>query len=1481
MDLPDCPPGAEGYEDSVVQVPMKKPDDTSCTKAEQEFQEHLSSLKIKVEGGGARPMVERRGRDISGKWIYLCYPCAAMCSGEAVLQTHISGKKHKSKLQLRTVWPPSIFDEHPYILNQKDPAAGASKHDATERTLRQMATEVSLHNAEATELDRKYGRYRGVRTHIEDSLDKVKAPLIGLEYLIEHPPEQAHYEPSYMCCLCLKQGHPRTIVNHLNCFWHRFNYLSRHFPKAANMLAPYRSNNAARDGVNVVMNRVAQRIEAHFGRMKPVIVDKDLYDIEKEGIHQWIFKGHHNSEQDLSLTEIIDIDLINSLNKDNNSRSDVRTPNRRQRPCRRNRLVRDDIPTANKELAMLYKRKDSEKDDSLTTPSDSEPTKDIQPGDAASAATAAAEKPVFNKLFNVGARANPRNTRRAPSTESLSDISGDEAHPRDAARRRPPQARYENKAFSFRSRYTAVRPDKKDEGGKIKPVNMAHKLKMVEEKTAAATEAANKALAYHEKNPEKHPMYPDEWKKFWNRRYKEIQAEGKDPAKHDYKPEWIVFWTSRMKELHDEELRVNVNEIYRRLCITPPAPERDRPSGMEMLPRRRSPPPRDRRDRRPSPRHRASPRRRSPLRRHSPERRRSPERRPDRRRSPERRRSLERRRDPPRTLRTRSRSPLAASESRPHAPPRSPSRTNIRLESLRRSLSPLSRREALMRNKSPAARPPAPHTVTISDDELPPVDTGASPWNSADDLDDSLGSLPDAKSPDFRARSRTKDSSMSRYTGRSHRSYRPTEDIGPMDNVVATLRLLVALEDYLGSLGPKIVDLLTEALKMEKEKANSSEELLERESAVALMETCKEKLKGARQAGLVPPAAAPALRNAVVRVAALLHEADTRANKKDQKCTPSSSGAAVPVAGVGQVDRAQIAKQMAAALIAQGKTDVSSEELAQLVDAVVGMAEAKKREAEAQKRPEPRPERARPAGATGPASALQMLQSAYDEYDKKPEKDEAPDAMDGLSDSDLETLLKNFNELSAEEQHSLIAYLKKLEAKEPKRVERLREYVSTAATVAPPAVEEPAKKQDAPAVVDIESDDDDDYTVEEVFNTAKQKVKEDQIRQEMEIVTKSLLETKPEEAPATIAATTAAATIAGLDMISSSSAANLLAMVQATMAKVMPAAAAPAEVVSSGTQPRSFGDVTEEAMEVSDPAPAPMPIAQILEQFKQGGALGQPAPDNQDRFNNMQMGNANMGMNSPNMGGNMNQGMGGNMNSNMGNMNPNMGNMNPNMGNMNPNMGNMGQNHYMGNTNNSNMDNMGYNNQNQQMNDMDAPMYDRGMDDRNMSYGDRNMPMNRNMGYNDGNASMSDRNMPFNQQNNRNMPYNDRGNNMPYNDRNIPMRNNAPMNNMGSNDNMRGQSLLPPSDMRQPSQGGRPWNNTPNMQDNNSGGPLRTPTFFNQGGGRGGLNQQQDRNQNQQFGNNRGRGGNRGNQGGRGRGRGRGGGGRGGGRGGY
>lgn len=86
-----------------------------------------------------------------------------------------------------------------------------------------------------------------------------------------------------------------------------------------------------------------------------------------------------------------------------------------------------------------------------------------------------------------------------------------------------------------------------------------------------------------------------------------------------------------------------------------------------------------------------------------------------------------------------------------------------------------------------------------------------SSWKS--DSGESLGSLPDAKSPEYR---RARTGSCTSRTSRNRAPVMAPEDLGAADNVVATLRLLVALEDYLGSLGPKIVDLLTEALKMEK-----------------------------------------------------------------------------------------------------------------------------------------------------------------------------------------------------------------------------------------------------------------------------------------------------------------------------------------------------------------------------------------------------------------------------------------------------------------------------------------------------------------------------------------------------------------------------------------------------------------------------------------------------------------------------------------
>lgn len=74
----------------------------------------------------------------------------------------------------------------------------------------------------------------------------------------------------------------------------------------------------------------------------------------------------------------------------------------------------------------------------------------------------------------------------------------------------------------------------------------------------------DKTLKMHERNPEKHPQYNEEWKVFWNKRYKELQNEGKDPSTFDFKPEWIQYWNKRILELHNAEMKTRKDALRKR-----------------------------------------------------------------------------------------------------------------------------------------------------------------------------------------------------------------------------------------------------------------------------------------------------------------------------------------------------------------------------------------------------------------------------------------------------------------------------------------------------------------------------------------------------------------------------------------------------------------------------------------------------------------------------------------------------------------------------------------------------------------------------------------------------------------------------------------------------------------------------------------------------------------------------------------------------
>lgn len=97
--------------------------------------------------------------------------------------------------------------------------------------------------------------------------------------------------------------------------------------------------------------------------------------------------------------------------------------------------------------------------------------------------------------------------------------------------------------------------------------------------------------------------------------------------------------------------------------------------------------------------------------------------------------------------------------------------------------------------------------------------------------------------------------------------------------VIPVLRKLSVLEHNLGSLGPKVVNLLSTALTLEKTKKNGADAVMSSEENCVLLETVKEKLKGFIQSGLMQKATVTVAEAAIKSVLDLLKTSSAKKEK--------------------------------------------------------------------------------------------------------------------------------------------------------------------------------------------------------------------------------------------------------------------------------------------------------------------------------------------------------------------------------------------------------------------------------------------------------------------------------------------------------------------------------------------------------------------------------------------------------------------------
>ena len=96
----------------------------------------------------------------------------------------------------------------------------------------------------------------------------------------------------------------------------------------------------------------------------------------------------------------------------------------------------------------------------------------------------------------------------------------------------------------------------------------AYKMEKYKQAVQVATKNLLEEYQRHKLSPEKHPMYSEDWIKFWERRYKALKKEGKvNPDDYDYTKEWKVVWKARMKEILDESIEAEKKKIRIKLNL--------------------------------------------------------------------------------------------------------------------------------------------------------------------------------------------------------------------------------------------------------------------------------------------------------------------------------------------------------------------------------------------------------------------------------------------------------------------------------------------------------------------------------------------------------------------------------------------------------------------------------------------------------------------------------------------------------------------------------------------------------------------------------------------------------------------------------------------------------------------------------------------------------------------------------------------------
>ena len=335
-----------------------------------------------------------------------------------------------------------------------------------------------------------------------------------------------------------------------------------------------------------------------------------------------------------------------------------------------------------------------------------------------------------------------------------------------------------------------------------------------------------KDIIYYKMNPEEHPLYAVEWKKFWNNWYDRTKSKGLDPDKQNIMPEWIDFWNKKFEELCNqkfESMKQDIKCTYGLSVLWKPVIEHhneEEKTHKDAGNKRRG---ERSKSENPPPKQSKGFSRNKHLDRRSKEKTWEKEMSKGSHRRKSRERSRER-------------------KSREKSRERESSRQETRRGKSRERVDDRGSRERAQYRKSRKRE----YSVDRVQDKISIERESRKESQAYEKGETSL------------ERSRQKD--VDKEYNEENEFIKSAKI---KSGLVSVLRIAAALEDQLGSLGPQVNYLLGSALSLEKMGVSLSETLLANSEHFTLLEIVKEKLRGRLIAGIVDRSMVEATKNCV------------------------------------------------------------------------------------------------------------------------------------------------------------------------------------------------------------------------------------------------------------------------------------------------------------------------------------------------------------------------------------------------------------------------------------------------------------------------------------------------------------------------------------------------------------------------------------------------------------------------------------------